>query len=320
MIIGDTAARQAFIDHVHATGGWFGRKGESVELAGELLTTVGDPDFPGAILPRIAEGHFVYYVVADSDPQWRLLAPLAVAAVGKTLSSFVGVPVDLRSDDPFELVLREAGLLAGRVDPGNALPTRKRVAESLVSLVGGVSRAAKISQPSLRTTASLLRDFDFALALKDRAAAEDVRSRLRADLRLEGLNHLFLEIETYASTDAWMELWEGSYFEDAARAFRPPRVTRALLRATYWTQLDSVVSAVDTVGAMEIMTEAILPRWGDLPAARPDDASPDVQIPLLLAAAVAGKPSTGHTLGGGGRHCGPSLSRHSCRSSSLRAS
>jgi hypothetical protein len=292
VIVDDATTRAGLSRRLLELSGWRGQSGQSVAVAERLFATVHDGDFPGAIVPRFVHGHFVYYPAADTPLQWRRLAPLVKAAVGVTLTDFDGRTADPHEEDEFERVLAEAGLRFGRAQAQGDATVRQRVAKSLEALVECVHRAQEIPQPSLRTTSSLLRDFDLALALQDRGSAFDVIARLRSDLRLEGINHLFLEVEALAGTGAWTEIWGADFFPDVARAFRPPLVTTALLRATYWSQLDGRLAAGAIKDCLVAMEDDVLPRWGSLGESHPIDRSPDVVLPLLAAAVVQGKSST----------------------------
>jgi len=288
LIVSELPLRSALVEAIRAASGWSGRTGESVLTAERLLATVHNERFPGAIIPRFQNQGFTYYLAAETGAQWRKVAPLVDAFVGRTISDFEGVPSHLSPADPFESILLAAGLIAARITPAGTVGHRRRVAMGLLELVTETSSRERPAQASLRSTASLLRDFDLALVLHDRKAAEGVIAQLRSDLRLEGLNHVFMQIEAMACAGDWSDLWRDPYLDDAAKAFRPPRVTLALLRATYWAQLDPYVARGDVVGALGVMTEDVLPRWGDLAAAEPTELDADVCLPLLLASAARG--------------------------------
>ena len=62
----------------------------SADQIARLLATVAEVTFPGAVVPRHTGLQYVYYLVASSDADWRLLRPLGLAFVGRTLSDFDG--------------------------------------------------------------------------------------------------------------------------------------------------------------------------------------------------------------------------------------
>ena len=270
-------------------GGWLGRAGEAAIVAQKLAETVNDIEFPGAVVPRFTNGHFVYYAVAETSVEWRRLAPLVNAAVGATLSDFSGRLAQLDDGDPFEQLLRTTNALVARVEPGPDLATRRRSALALVQMVDGVRQASKVAHASLRTTHTLLRDFDLALLEGDFAAAGLILDQLRLDARLEGINHLFLEVEALAAAGRWRAIWDSGDFRDVARAYRPPRITEALLRATYWSVIDEPAGSSDLEALTELVRDDVLPVWGNLAAARVATAQADVALPLLLAAHASGE-------------------------------
>lgn len=290
MIVPDPERRRDFFARIQSLNGWTGRKGTTTQVMERLSATMLDDTFPGAIIPRFRDGHFVYYVVTDTAAEWRRLSPMVKAAIGVTVSDFSGMETPRDHQDEFESLLASEQLHVARIEPVDAPPLRRRAAESLVELVVAFGRASELRQPSLQTTATLLRDFDLAVALRDRATASRILATLRSDLRMEGINHLFLEIDALASTDSWTEIWDSAFFVDAAKAFRPPRVTRALLRATYWTQIDEVIRDGDIEVALTRVKDDVLPRWGSLSAAQPTDTAADVVLPLAFAAVSQGVP------------------------------
>ena len=65
-----------------------------------------DPRVPGAIIPLVRDGRMAFSAVADTSADWRRLAPLAMAAVGVTLTDFYGLPT--ATSDPVDEILSEA--------------------------------------------------------------------------------------------------------------------------------------------------------------------------------------------------------------------
>jgi len=283
----ESAHQQDLVSFARREGGW--EAGNAAGLMERLLSTVMEEQFPGAIIPRHVDGHFRYYLLASSEADWRLLRPLALAFVGRTISTFDGSRSVLSSEDPFEAKLLAADLICARlVATGSTPAERRRVATALDEL-RTLATSARAPRQEFRTTADILRDFGLALAVRDRSAAEHSIDLLRENLRLDGLNQVFMRIEVDASVEAWSDLWARSYYVDACRALRPPRVTSALARAAYWTTLDGPAATGDLEELRQSFKTTTAPRTQGLFTGLPPVKSLDVVLPFLLGWDLAGE-------------------------------
>ena len=280
MIRLDDERRRGLVDQLRSEGHW--PEGASAALMERLLSTVGEPQFPGAIVPRHMNGQYRYYLVASTEPDWRMLRPLAMAFVGRTISSFDGAQTEFDERDPLEALLIGAGLIGALVlATGATKQDRRRVGEALDEL-RMLATVARGKPPELRTTADILRDFRLALAIRDRAAAEQAIDLLRGNLRLDGLNQIFMRIEVDAALEAWPDLWRRSYYVDACHALRPPRVTAGLARAAYWTILADTAAEGDLGSLLKVFRSNVAPRCQGLFSGLPPSYTPDVVLPFLL--------------------------------------
>ena len=90
---------------------WESLAGQGGAVPGaELLHTVTDAEFPGALLPaRGSDGIPVFYAVAPDARSWYLLTPLLTAFAGLTTTDFYGPPTVLNPADPLEKLIVASG-------------------------------------------------------------------------------------------------------------------------------------------------------------------------------------------------------------------
>lgn len=272
-------AAEVVIELARRDGGWIGLTvARDME---DLLATVVEPRFPGGIVPRVIDNRLQYYLVASTENDWQRLRPLALAFVGRTLSSFDGGRAAFSDSDLFEASLASLGLSGGIIRPtGLTGDDRRRVAQALSDFVR-LATTSTVAELELRTTQDILTDFRHALAAQDRPAAEDAIEELRGNLRLDGLNQLFMMIEVDSALEAWSDLWERPYFVDACRSVRPPRVSAALTRAAYWSRLSGCVDNVDVDALRSVFRSAVAPKCGGLFVGAPPSVAHDVVIPFI---------------------------------------
>jgi len=216
----------------------------------ELLETIDDPSFPGAILPRLVHARagdaLCFYGVADSDAQWRRLAPLLSAAVGVTLTSFRG-HTDILDGDHVTRVLgqyelaRTSRFFTPLADQGRVTEAR----HALLRLRKQLRRAPARPREVPRSTEEVLRDFDLALLMHDRAGAEEAIAFLRHGMRLDTLNLHFLEVRVLATLGEWDLLTGKPAFASLINTRRPPAVTAALVEALFHAHITPLLASTE---------------------------------------------------------------------------
>jgi hypothetical protein len=188
-------------------GGWHGRDPARVMLLQEVLETVTDDVFPGAILPRLVHGRMVYYAVTQTRTEWRTLRPLLRAWVGVTLTDFVGAQAILSNEDAFEsLIARYAFPAVSRFSAHGIRRLERATVEALLALRRSLRRAPARRLELPRPTAHILHEFRLALNAGDLEAANEAVQFLRTQLRLDALNLHFLEVQRDAELQQWEAL------------------------------------------------------------------------------------------------------------------
>ena len=240
------------------------------DRAAELLDTIEDPNFPGAILPRYVEARtcgkaLVFYAVVDRDAQWRQLEPLLFAAVGVTLTSFRRYTNPLRDDPVMRILGRHEFARINRFFTPLAEKGRVNEAcDALLRLRDQLRRVPAIPREIPRSTEEVLRRFDLALLAQDRAAAEEAIAYLRRGFRLDTLNLHFLEVQLLATFGEWGALTKSDAFGSLVNTRRPPAVTAALVEALFHTHITPLLESGESTLPTDISDNGIStadPAW-----------------------------------------------------------
>ena len=284
ILAADAAARQAFLEQYRRRASL----DESLLTAEDrrLFATAGQDRFPGAVLPgppALGTERQRLYAVADSGAQWRQLAPLLRAAVGVTITEFVGRTTMLDSACPFEAWLSEHELYVGRIAAGPGIGDD--VPGVLVrALVRTIERSESPGRGLPRSTDDVLEALSLALAAGQRDAAHAEIEFLRSNWRMDALNLRFLEVRVDAELRDWPTLRARTFFDDLCRTRRPVPVTVALLEAIYHTSIGSVERNHGPEAALDIFKRTVNGRVGTLLEVPP--ANPTRPVATLFALAA----------------------------------
>ena len=220
---------------------------DAVSLCANLIETIADPHFPGALVPSIDRGgNLRILVVASTMSAWRQLRPVLQAFAGPTLTSFNGLPEALPQDDPAAGAVARSqpvstGVMRLSSDPRNRLAALR----ALVRARDTFARAPNLQHSVPEPTSWLLTRFQDCLNVGRRDAAADVLARLRAELRLDALNLKFLEVQLLATFGDWSGIVDLPGFANLCLARRTAAVTALLLEAIYWVHLAGPFEAGD---------------------------------------------------------------------------
>ena len=288
MILADVVARDALRAELAAELHWDPvSQDPRIRQLERIYRSIDDPRVPGAIIPLVRDGRMAFSAVADTAADWRRLAPLAVAAVGVTLTDFAGLPTD--TSDPVAEILSERGLQFSSFGTpvGDRDRARKSV-ESLERLVTTLQTMPVAPRDLPRSPAQLLHAFDLALLNGDRDASRALLSELERRRAVDTLNLRFLTVRWHSTFQQWRELRDEQWFGDLCRTRRPVRVTIELLRAMYETDLEGPNLIGDPPALLERFRSRVAGRAGDLFAAILTEAGPTTSLMLALDAAARG--------------------------------
>lgn len=212
------------------------------------------------IVPRVLADKVVWYAIAWSDAQYRRLGREIQAALGPTYSDFATTTPDLDTTDSIERAVLDLG--GPRV---YRFSTENTATEQVLRVLSTQywlwheqpRRTLHVHRPPGR----VLRDFEFALLQRDRAAAEACLDELVASDALSGSNLEFLRIRMLSALDAHGELLSLERLPTVIGMRRPWEVTQAILRAVAAVHL----SASDDVDMrLEVYRREVRPVFGEL--------------------------------------------------------
>ena len=216
------------------------------------------------ILPLATKDHTIWYASAESQRGFRYLREELVAFLGPTYSDFVGQPIHLDPSSPNERVLAEVfGQNVVRLQV--AANDREKVASRLALLVRLRDDAPDRGESVPRPTGRILADFDEALRLCDEVAATACIEELERNGQLDAVNLLYLNIRAAEVGERWQEVLDAAQRYGLFHAMRRPRrVTQAIVRAVYATELKNYEVERDAQGALERFRDVVLPVVGPL--------------------------------------------------------
>ena len=233
---------------------------EGEALCRQLLETIDDQTFPGALVPtQTADGEFLVVALA-SPSDWRRLCPVLRAFAGPTLTSFDGLPCSgLHSNSLITAVPGMENCVAAEIripsDPGS----RDMALRALVRLRDTFARAPNLTRAAPEPTSWLLVKFQDHLNVGRRDAAAAVVNQLRDELRLDALNLKFLQVELFAAFGEWRAIVDLPGFANLTRARRTPAVTALLLEALYQVHLATSFDAGDRISVEGLYERELKP-------------------------------------------------------------
>jgi hypothetical protein len=293
LILDDPKQRSDFRDAFARAGGWPTAgphaQGENLD---EVLSSLDDERFPGAVLPRVElEGQVLWYAVAMSGAQWRELMPLLKAFVGVTASDFRGTTTPLQATDSFERWLSAQGFGAVARFSAGPDPVRQRLTlAGLQRLREMLDRSDAPRRELPHSTLQVLRDFHLALSGLDRSQSERAVAFLRENMRLDALNLRALEVQMDATFEQWEAIYTHPSFSTLVQTRRSTRLTGALIEAAYHTELDGYQATLDVDGAFTCFRERVLPLAGTLFRIPPSLPRSAVATACMLAALTRDPP------------------------------
>ena len=243
MIGHNVAAAEALSAEFAAVAKFDGLPRGERKLYDDILESVADPRIPGAILPTPTSHGCRIYAVASDQREWRRLAPLLSAFIGPTLTNFSGVieaPLGSGAVDVFARSLPVQ--VIATIDANGTHIEALRVLRRMIAMVRSAPEGA--ARPP-RPTSWLLSDFEDALNVGDRQAAERLIERLRQESRLDVMNLSFLTVQLLASLGSWFELRSLPYFTDLCLARKPATIAAKLAEALFHTELAAAFATED---------------------------------------------------------------------------
>jgi len=186
--------------------------------------------------------------------------------------------------DPIDAVVQsEYGLNALKLTvPGSVRDAaRGRLLEYLTL------RAARPNRITLlvRTAGRIIRDFEYALLAGDFLGASERIAELRSAGHLSATNLLFLEIRALGAAKNWESVYNHPQLDALLAIQRPVRVTEALIKAVYNTQLRAFESDCRTEEAVRKFA-TVYERFSMLYKTKARMAGTEIDASFILAAII----------------------------------
>ena len=208
------------------------------DLGQQLVDTIQDPDFPGALIPTFVSDGDLEIVAAANPADWRRLSPVLRAFAGSTLSSFDGMPSKGPVDGNLDTLISAARpLTTAVIRLPSGTKRREAALRAMVRARETIKRAPSLTRSAPEPTSWLLARFQDCLNVGRREDAESILKRLREEFRLDALNLKALQVQLLAAFGDWAKIVELPGFENLVRARRTPATTAILLEALYKTRI-----------------------------------------------------------------------------------
>ena len=210
-----------------------GVRNEQLGVLNELLETIRDKRFPGAILPILNSQRAYSAIYIHADPSdWYKIAPIIKAFSGPSFSSFNGehLTPDLNAmlDRHKRLLLTHYYVCEIKLELGK---------DNYVAL-RSLNRAVKsyLGRPNLYTeiplpTPFLIRNFEEALLIGDKHEAWKIIDTLEKNFKLDSMNLRFMEIQLFAQFGEWQKIVNLPDFKDICTARKTSVIFNFILKA-----------------------------------------------------------------------------------------
>ncbi len=279
----DEAGRAALREEIDPLLGWDAVDDQVRSQIETIFRSTSDERVPGAIVPVVREDRVWFCALADDASEWRKLAPLIMAAVGMTLTSFDGRPAEAPApgqSEPFTSRGLTVTWFKGiqdpkkRWDPVSAL---HRMVRMLQTAPAGVRALPK-------SPAFLLNLFDLAIQAGDRDGSQAALLELERSRAVDAINLHFLRVRWHQAFLQWSELREERWFGDVARARRPHEVTNQLIRALFEVDLGGDPAPEEPSAFLDRFRVTVTPEAGNLFEVLTSERLPAVSAMYLLDA------------------------------------
>lgn len=228
-------------------------------LCADLMGTVDDPGFPGALVPEAEGGTLSVLVAAPTVAAWRRLSPVLRAFAGPTLTSFDGLPQTLPASPAATAIAEAQPAVTSvmRIPPDSR--GRLMALRALARARDTLARAPNLQRSAPEPTSWLLARFQDHLNVGRRDAAAEVLVRLKSELRLDALNLKFLEVQLLATFGNWAGIVALPGFASLCLARRTQATTALLLGALYQVHLAALFDAEDANAIRERFERDVRP-------------------------------------------------------------
>lgn len=204
----------------------------------ELLNTIMDNEFPGAIIPSDE----CYYIAAYSQKDWSIISTLVKSFIGPSFSDFNGVKKTLDGSSDIEkfILKQELAFLSKVSIPNNT--EAKKIAETTFKKMYDLyqfspNKHMQVSQ----YIDSVIENFKQSLLIQDIGTAQKIISQIKAESRLDALNLKFMEIELAYSTNNFEAIINDNLINQIINSRKPLRIRLHIIEAFFHAYLSSEI-------------------------------------------------------------------------------
>jgi hypothetical protein len=212
-----------------------------------------------AVLPRRMDGEVVeWFVLCGDDTALRRAQAEVVAFIGPTYGRWDGIRARLNSEDPVEAAV-------DAFCDGKAIRFRTVGDDEFKTCWAALRlmRAVWAQRPEhgaapVRTGATLVREFELAIAAGETRVSDEALAELRSRGLLGAENLRFLEIRQWGAEGRWRDIARAGDLADLIRIRRPWLVTEDILTALYRARIADAEAAQDpdvAVGSLRALDE-----------------------------------------------------------------
>jgi len=227
------------------------------------------------------DGGAIWYAIASNARGLMALESQLNAFLGLSLSSYSGGPTTLDSEDVWDQLVEKDFDYVVKVEV-SAGPNTDQATGRLRLLRELLRTQPERSVEALRPGADILRDLEESIRLRDHPLSEQLLEEAKLSGQFDSKNLIFLEFLVLELTSEWSGLLNHPKLERVIAQPRPSRVTQALLRAIYWTELESLEG--DVVRATKYFREVIEPQYRGLFATKIGTSGRETEVLFFLKA------------------------------------
>jgi len=243
----------------------------------ELLATIENPEFPGAIV--VTKNNYI--IGASSQKDWSILASLVKSFLGVSFSNYTGLKNELST-----LVAEEKYLLDHNIIFASsiAIPDDKeaqlKAEEAFLKLYRTYNYSPNKSVQTSEYIDSVLERFISALQINDIDTAQQIITQIKNENRLDALNIQFMKIELSYSINDWNSIVNHPLITQIINSRKPLKIRLHIIEAFYYEFL-SLIENEDLL--LDEYKHSIRAKISNLLFHCPSNASSEIKTVFLLA-------------------------------------
>lgn len=208
------------------------------EYGTQLLKTIEDIEFPGAIIPT--ENN--YYIGASSQKDWSILTSLVKSFLGSSFSDFIGIKHDIDMESKEGKYLQQQNipfisLVSIPSDQNSKIKAERAFLKLYEVYQYSPNKSIQVSQ----YIDSAIENFKQSLLIQDIGTAQKIITQIKSESRLDALNLKFMEIELAHSTNNFEAIINDNLINQIINSRKPLRIRLHIIEAFFHAYLSSEI-------------------------------------------------------------------------------